>query len=56
MARPPKLDREPCNPKQLGCFQFGQTRKIELIDLSKIPEAPPGSDADKVAKGEMSDR
>lgn len=24
-----------------------------IIDLSTIPEAPPGSDADKIAKGEM---
>ena len=26
---------------------------IYYIDLSKIPEAPPGSDADKIAKGEI---
>ena len=26
---------------------------VYYIDLSKIPEAPPGSDADKIAKGEM---
>jgi hypothetical protein len=25
---------------------------VYYIDLSKIPEAPPGSDADKIAKGE----
>ena len=25
---------------------------MNLIDLDAIPEAPPGSDADKIAKGE----
>lgn len=32
---------------------FGKVEKPYLIDLSAIPEAPAGSDADKVAKGEM---
>lgn len=27
-----------------------------MIDLASIPEAPPGSDADKIAKGEMRGR
>ncbi len=36
------------------CHRFGKKpAPIYLIDLSKIPEAPPGSDADKIAKGEM---
>lgn len=26
---------------------------VYMIDLSTIPEAPPGSDADKIAKGEV---
>jgi hypothetical protein len=32
---------------------FGKVEKPYLIDLSAIPEAPAGSDADKVARGEM---
>ena len=36
-----------------GCIRLGKTPPpIHLIDLSKIPEAPEGSDADKIAKGE----
>lgn len=31
----------------------GAPPPIYYIDLAKIPEAPPGSDADKIAKGEM---
>jgi hypothetical protein len=37
-----------------GCMRVGKTpRRPLLIDLDTIPEAPPGSDADKIAKGEM---
>jgi len=32
---------------------FGKVEQPYIIDLSAIPEAPAGSDADKVAKGEM---
>ena len=40
-----------------GCIRVGKTPPpIHLIDLSKIPEAPPGSDADKIAKGEKAAR
>ena len=36
------------------CIRVGkQPRQVNLIDLGAIPEAPPGSDADKIAKGEM---
>ena len=31
---------------------FGKVRVPYMIDLSTIPEAPQGSDADKIAKGE----
>lgn len=31
----------------------GQPRQVNLIDLDAIPEAPEGSDADRIAKGEM---
>jgi hypothetical protein len=36
-----------------GCFLQKCPREVYLIDLSKIPEAPPDSDADKIARGEM---
>jgi len=37
-----------------GCIRGGYAPPpVYYIDLSKIPEAPPGSDADKIAKGEM---
>lgn len=32
---------------------FGSVTVPYMIDLSKIPEAPKGSDADKIAKGEL---
>src|SRR5690606_15536912 len=31
----------------------GKPRQVILIDLKAIPEAPEGSDADRIAKGEM---
>ena len=37
-----------------GCIRFGRKPPDPLIiDLKSIPEAPPGSDADRIAKGEM---
>jgi hypothetical protein len=30
-----------------------QPRQLYIIDLKAIPEAPPGSDADKIARGEQ---
>lgn len=38
-----------------GCLSLVQKcpPPIYYIDLSKIPEAPPGSDADKIARGEI---
>jgi hypothetical protein len=39
---------------QPGCITGGWAPPpIYIIDLDAIPEAPPGSDADKIAKGEM---
>jgi hypothetical protein len=39
---------------QATCIRVGkQPRQVNLIDLSAIPEAPEGSDADRIAKGEM---
>jgi len=39
---------------QATCIRVGkQPRQVNLIDLDAIPEAPEGSDADRIAKGEM---
>ncbi|MEO7247361.1 MAG: hypothetical protein ABIW31_02815 [Novosphingobium sp.] len=39
------------------CHGFGRAPpRIYVIDMKSIPEAPKGSDADRVAKGEISDR
>lgn len=58
MPRAPQLDRGTCKGKgQLGCIGLGgRAREIYMIDLKSIPETPKGSDAEKVANGEMSDR
>ena len=56
MPRAPQLDRGSCKG-QPGCITGGWAPPpLHLIDLDAIPEPPPGSDADKVARGEMSDR
>ena len=40
---------------QATCIRVGrQPPQVNLIDLDAIPEAPPGSDADRIARGEMS--
>lgn len=53
---PPQLDRGSCRG-QPNCFIGGHTPPpVYAIDLKAIPEAPPGSAADRVAKGEASDR
>ena len=37
-----------------GCIRVGKKpRQLHLIDLQAIPEPPPGSDADKMSKGEI---
>ncbi len=52
----PQLDRGSCKG-QPGCVIGGWAPPpLYLIDLAAIPEAPEGSDADKVAKGELPDR
>lgn len=58
VPRAPQLDRGSCKGKgQLGCFNLGgRAREIYMIDLKSIPETPEGSDAEKVAKGELADR
>lgn len=39
------------------CIGFGKAPPpLYIIDLRKMPEAPVGSDADRIAKGEISER
>ena len=53
---PPQLDRGSCRG-QPNCMIGGYTPPpVYAIDLKAIPEAPPGSDADRVARGEVTDR
>jgi hypothetical protein len=50
---PPELGRGSCRG-QPGCFIGGHVPPpIYYIDMKAIPEPPEGSDADKIAKGEM---
>ncbi len=56
VPRAPQLDRGSCRG-QPGCMIGGYAPPpIYYIDLKAIPDAPAGSDAEKVAKGEMQDR
>lgn len=56
IPRAPQLDRGSCKG-QPGCVVGGWAPPpIYVIDPAAIPEAPAGSDADKVAKGELPDR
>lgn len=56
VPRAPQLDRGSCRG-QPGCITGGWAPPpVYIIDLAAIPQAPEGSDADKVAMGEMSDR
>ena len=53
---PPDVSGLPdCSPgSKNGCIGFGKVpAPVYMIDLSSIPEAPAGSDADKIAKGEI---
>lgn len=36
-----------------GCFIGGCPIEYYYVDFSALPEAPPGSDADRIAKGEI---
>jgi len=36
-----------------GCFLQKCPRPLYFIDVSALPQAPPGSDAERIAKGEM---
>lgn len=56
MPRAPQLDRGSCKGQAVCIVGGWAPPPLYIIDLAAIPEAPPGSDADKVARGEMSDR
>jgi hypothetical protein len=50
VPRAPQFDKGYCKE----CPHFGSVPPpVYYIDVTKLPEAPPGSDADKIAKGEM---
>jgi len=51
---PPPIPPRP-GVKIGGCFLQRCPKKQYFIDFSKLPEAPPGSDADKMAKRGMAD-
>lgn len=56
LPRAPQLDKGSCKG-QAGCVGFGWAPEpIYYIDLKAIPEAPAGSDADLIAKGEKAER
>lgn len=56
MPAPPAMDRGSCKG-QPGCIVGGWAPPpIHYIDLKAIPEAPAGSDADRIARGEAADR
>ncbi len=53
IPRAPQFDRGSCRG-QPGCVTGGWAPPpAYYIDMEAIPEPPPGSDADKIAKGEM---
>lgn len=53
IPRAPQFDRGSCRG-QPGCVTGGWApHPVYYIDMKAIPEPPPGSDADKIAKGEM---
>ena len=50
VPRAPQFDKGYC----AECPHFGSVPPpVYYADVSKLPQAPPGSDADKIAKGEM---
>ncbi len=56
VPRAPQLDRGSCKG-QPGCVVGGWAPPpIYVIDPAALPNAPEGSDADKIAKGEMPGR
>lgn len=53
IPRAPQFDRGSCRGKP-GCITGGWAPPpVYYVDVTKLPEPPEGSDADKIAKGEM---
>ncbi|MFM5907909.1 MAG: hypothetical protein ACKOPO_10050 [Novosphingobium sp.] len=56
MPRAPQFDRGSCKGKP-GCLVGGWAPPpVYYVDVKAIPKPPKGSDAEKVANGEISDR
>ncbi|HSQ94467.1 MAG TPA: hypothetical protein VLM18_00005, partial [Croceibacterium sp.] len=54
VAHAPNVSSLPSCAGASMCSRIGkQPRQLYIIDLKAIPEPPAGSDADKIAKGEM---
>lgn len=50
--RAPDFAGPPCDTKKAGCIGFGYVKpRAMVIDFAALPEAPPGSDADRIARG-----
>ena len=51
--RPPDFAPPPCKPSLLSfCPKFGAPPPVLFIDVTALPEAPPGSDAARQGSGE----
>lgn len=52
VPRAPQFDRGSCRGKP-GCITGGWAPPpVYYVDVTKLPDAPPGSDADRIAKGD----
>lgn len=50
--RAPAFAGPPCDTSKAGCIGFGWVPpRAIVIDFAALPEAPPGSDADRIARG-----
>lgn len=50
--RAPDFAGPPCDTSKAGCIGFGWVPpRAIVIDFAALPEAPPGSDADRIARG-----
>jgi hypothetical protein len=53
VPRAPQFDRGSCRG-QPGCITGGWAPPpVYYVDVTQLPEAPPGSDAEKIANGDM---
>jgi hypothetical protein len=49
----PPIPPRPPSVTFKGCFLQKCPKKLYFIDVSALPKAPAGSDADKISRGEM---